>query len=359
MPDQVQVNDDGSVCFPPISRMPPSELISPEFRAAYVRFLRWMSAYPPLPAIDSSRDAWDAFDAAANHSLDEDLARARSHHPVTIEQTLIGGIRVAVITPAGGIAPGREDRVLINLHGGGFVAFRGLAMALLESIPLAAIAGTKVVAVDYRHTPFARHPAAVEDAAAVYAELVKVHRPDAIGIFGTSAGGALAGQLLAWAQANDLPRPGAVGVFWASPDPSFFVPAHAKRGDSALWAQAFPSMPDAAPSTPEIDVQVTRSIAAMNWYMAQADLADPKAFPVRSDATLSNFPPTLIVTGTRAFDMSAAITAHARLLRAGVDAALYVMEGGWHGAEQFAIGTDEQRHVDRYKAVWFDRHLAA
>jgi hypothetical protein len=49
----------------------------------------------------------------------------------------------------------------------------------------------------------------------------------------------------------------------------------------------------------------------------------------------------LLLSGTRALDLSPAIVADAQFLKLGVDSYLYLMEGGWHGASVFAVGTPE------------------
>jgi acetyl esterase/lipase len=85
---------------------------------------------------------------------------------------------------------------------------------------------------------------------------------------------------------------------------------------------------------------------------------DPVGYPGSSDPTLAKFPPTLFVTGTRALDMSAAITSHARLLKLGVDSSLYVMEGGWHAASYGTRGSPEEVDVNTYIGRWFDQHLS-
>lgn len=61
-----------------------------------------------------------------------------------------------------------------------------------------------------------------------------------------------------------------------------------------------------------------------------------QAYPSSSDAVPAQFPPTLFLTGTRAFELSAVAVAHAKLLKLGVDAALYLMESGWHGAHAYS-----------------------
>jgi acetyl esterase/lipase len=94
-------------------------------------------------------------------------------------------------------------------------------------------------------------------------------------------------------------------------------------------------------------------------YLATARLDDPLAEPGISDPVVSKFPPTLFVTGTRAMDMSRAVTSHAQFLRLGVDSQLYVMEAAWHCA--FVAGaheTPEGKATNAYIARWFDEHLA-
>jgi len=62
----------------------------------------------------------------------------------------------------------------------------------------------------YRQAPEFAFPAATEDIAAVYRELLKTYRPEDIGIFGCSAGGSLTAQSMAWFLKENLPLPGAI-----------------------------------------------------------------------------------------------------------------------------------------------------
>ena len=81
--------------------------------------------------------------------------------------------------------------MLINLHDGGFTADKG---SMIETIPVANLTQTKVVAVLYSLTPEHPFPAAVNEAVAVYRELLKTYKPQNIGIYGTSAGAILIGE---------------------------------------------------------------------------------------------------------------------------------------------------------------------
>src|SRR3546814_5596313 len=96
-------------------------------------------------------------------------------------------------------------------------------------MPIAAIGRIKVISVDYRQGPDFTFPAASEDVAAVYRELIKQYDPRNIGIYGCSAGGLLTAQSVAWLIDKKLPLPGAIamlcegGAYWTEGDSSRMV----------------------------------------------------------------------------------------------------------------------------------------
>lgn len=247
------------------------------------------------------------------------IARQRELFPVDREESTLGGVHAYVYTPRAGIAPENRARVLINLHGGGFRECWP-ACAELESMPIAALGRIRVVSLDYRQGPQHRHPAASKDVAAAYAELLKTYRSENIGIYGCSAGGMLTGMSVAWFQQHDLPRPGAVGLLCAG---AASVDGGAFGGDASYTA------------LPVGEGRVLPPGAAGNpvpmAYFAGTDPYDPLVAPASSPEVLAKFPPTLIVTGTRAFELSNAAYTHAQLVKNGVDAALHVWEGMFHG----------------------------
>src|SRR6201984_788971 len=112
-------------------------------------------------------------------------------YPVNIASDTIAGGPVRVVTPLT-IAADKRDRVLINLHGGGFNSDSG---SLSETIPIASISRIKVIAVLYRLAPEHLFPAGLDDAVAVYKELLKTYKPEHIGIYGTSAGAILTAEV--------------------------------------------------------------------------------------------------------------------------------------------------------------------
>lgn len=274
------------------------------------------------------------------HYLGPLIARAKARYAVTIEPRTMGGVYTEVITPAEGVSRDKRERVLVNLHGGGFT-MGARTNGQLESIPVVGLGKYRIVAVDYRQGPEHRFPAASEDVAAVYRELLKTYRPEHIGIFGCSAGGLLAAQSLAWFQKEGLPVPGAVGIFCASA-------GHLGEGDSGYAAPALNGRPVPPPGAAGGLAQLA--------YFEGADPRDPLVSPVDHRAVLAKFPPTLLVTATRDMAMSSALHTHRQLVQAGVMADLHV----WDGLQHFFFGDvdlPESREAYRVMVDFFDRQL--
>jgi acetyl esterase/lipase len=237
--------------------------------------------------------------------------RMRRLYPVRVEQRTIAGVPTQVVTPAHGVDPTQQRRVLINLHGGAFLWGAGSG-GLVESIPIASLGRIEVITVDYRQGPEHTFPAASEDVAAVYRALLKNYPARNIGIYGCSAGGFLTAESVAWFIAKKLPVPGAIGTFCGS--------VTELDGDSAYVAPVLNGEP--APRT-------LLKLADLPYFKG-AKATDPLLFPANSPALLAQFPPTLLITGTRDFTMSSVIQSQRLLTAAGVDAELHVWDGMWH-----------------------------
>jgi acetyl esterase/lipase len=274
------------------------------------------------------------------------LKRVRALYPVDTVAIFMAGVPAQVITPKEGIARRNKNRVLINLSGGGFL--QGVPIiGILESAPVANLGAIKVVTIDYRQAPEHRFPAASEDVAAVYRELLKAYKPQSIGIYGCSAGGVLTGEATAWISKEHLPRPGAIGIFCASA-------GGWAGGDSGYLALPL----DGITPTPDLTAPPHPSISNVA-YFADADLNDPLVEPIHSVAVLSKFPPTLIITSTRDIAMSPAIYTHTQLIKLGIDAELHVWEGLGHGFFTTQPDLPESKEVWDVVVKFFDQHLAA
>src|ERR1051325_5555005 len=79
---------------------------------------------------------------------------------VPMEASQIGGVKVFILTPKE-IPPANRNRLLVNVHGGGYVYNPGEA-GTGEATLLAAYGGFKVIAVDYRMPPDSPYPAAMD-----------------------------------------------------------------------------------------------------------------------------------------------------------------------------------------------------
>ena len=226
-------------------------------------------------------------------------------YPVNVRSDTIAGVPVRVVTPPS-IPAEKRDCVLINLHGGGFNSDSG---SLTETIPVAYLAQTKVVAVLYRLAPEHPFPAGLDDAVAVYKELLKTYQPRNIAVYGTSAGAILTAEMTAKLKRANLPLPAATGIFSGLGDFS-------QTGDSiALFA-----LNGLAGHLDPPDPHWRNT----EYLTPGSDAKDPVLSPVYAD--LHGFPPTLFITSGRDLLLSGTTILHRAYLRAGVDAQLVVFE---------------------------------
>ena len=299
--------DDGTAHIPAFD-LPLSSYMSEPARQAFRDRATRLPHMPPGASISEYRQAMDA------HFYAPRLARALERFPVEMRSDTIAGVRVDRVTSKAGITSANQERILINLHGGGFRVGAGLG-GQLESVPIAVEAGIEVIAVDYRQGPEHEFPVASEDVAAVYHTLLETYKPRNIGIYGTSAGGVLAAMTIAWLDRHNLPKPAAIALLSAPADNLW-------GGDSRFFTPALDGFaaPLAEPNPPPTGMP----------YVQEADLRDPLVSPALYPDLLARFPPTLIVTGTRAGEMSAAVSSHTRLVKAGATTELHVWEGMWH-----------------------------
>ncbi len=180
----------------PAHSVPMSPFLSPEGKAYVTQHL-----------LDMQNPAMLQQEAGIPVLLKGYLARQKELFPSSARTSRWAASMLMSTSPKAGVSPANRNRVLINLHGGGFMGCWP-ACAELESIPVAAMGRIRVVSLDYRQGPKHRFPAASEDVASAYRELLKTYRAQDIGIHGCSAGGMLTGMAVAWFQKHSLPRPG-------------------------------------------------------------------------------------------------------------------------------------------------------
>ena len=278
--------------------IPVPQTISPEGQRSLSR--QEPDQGPPQP-LEQRRKMTDAYTARAREEWTKIC-------PNTIEEQKMAGVPVRIVTPEG-VPDTNKDRVLLNLHGGGFNSDSG---SYTESIPIASYTQVKVVAVLYRLSPEAKFPAAVEDSIAVYKELLKTYQPKHVVIYGTSAGAILTAEVAAKIKQLGLPMPAALGIFSGMGD-------FARAGDSiAMYALRGLS---GHLDPPELGAHDA-------YYVAATDPKDPVLSPIYGD--LHGLPPTLFVTSGRDLLLSGTVNLHRAYLLAGVDARLVVYDALTH-----------------------------
>ena len=227
---------DGAIAFP-AATIPFSAYASPE---ALNRFRQILVEGKQAPDFSKGVEPARKFNDAINANRVE---RMKKLYRVKLSSPVIGGVATDVVEPADGVARDNKYRVLINLHGGGFL-WGAHSGALVEAIPVAAVGRIKVISIDYRQGPEHTFPAASDDVEAVYKELLKTYPAANIGIYGCSAGGILTGEVVARLIHDGIKVPGAIGMFCSgivapAGDSSYVSPV--LSGDAIQWPGVDPS----------------------------------------------------------------------------------------------------------------------
>src|SRR5882757_2074467 len=280
---------------------------------------------------------WRAAANAQAAKTVEGIPAMRERLHVTMQPATMDGVRVYIVTPDV-IPPEHRDKLLIHVHGGCYVMFPGES-GTSEAIMMAGLGHFKVISVDYRMPPEGYFPAALDDAMTVYKAALKTSAPKNVGVFGTSAGGALVLELMLRAKQEGLRMPGAIA-------PGTPMSDLTKTGDSFYTNEKVDN------------VLVSRDgfcDAATMVYAKGHDLKDPLISPVYGD--MHGFPPTILTTGTRDLLLSNTVRVHRKLRRAGVEATLQVYEGESHAQYEFDDTLPESKEAFGEIASFFGAHL--
>lgn len=252
---------------------------------------------------------------------------------VVFETATVGGVPARWAT-APGVA---KDRVLLYLHGGGYILGSSLAYRALYS-GLARAAGARGLALDYRLAPENPFPAAVDDAVAGYRGLLgQGIAPGDIAIAGDSAGGGLTVAMLVAARDAGLPMPAAAVAI------SPFADLAATGASIASKAAEDPSLN-------------SEGLAGMaGTYLNGASPRNPLASPIY--ANLAGLPPLLIQVGSVEILLDDSIRLAARAGEANLDVKLEIWAGMphvWHGfASMLSEGRDAIDQAGAFLAAQF------
>jgi monoterpene epsilon-lactone hydrolase len=243
---------------------------------------------------------------------------------VICEKADAGGVKAEWIAAPGAAA----DRIILYLHGGGYVVGSiNTHRAMVSRIARASNA--RALAIDYRLAPEHPFPAAVEDAMAAYKWLLaQGYQPGKIVIAGDSAGGGLTLALLIAIRAANLPMPAAAVPIspWTDLEGT---------GESVRTRAAR-------------DVMVTQENLAHSakQYYGTHDPKDPLVSPVH--ANFRGLPPMLIHVGDAEILLDDATRVAKSAKLAGVEVELEVWDDMPHVWHVFAkLLPEGQQAIDK------------
>jgi acetyl esterase/lipase len=313
----------------PARTLPVPATVSPEMQALIGGPLS--STWNTVPA---SIEEWKPLSAP---SAGRGLPALRDRFKVRSEQLTVNGVTAYMITPSE-IPPENRNRLLVHVHGGCYVLSGGEA-GTSEAIYMAAFGRFKVLSVDYRRPPKFPYPAALDDAMAVWKGALKMAAPRNMGIFGTSAGGALTLSMVLRAKQDGLALPAAIA-------PGTPMSDLTGVGDSFHTNFMIDNVLVGSDG---------RCDAMAKLYANGHDLKDPLLSPVYGD--MHGFPPTVLTTGTRDLLLSNTVRVHRKLREAGVEAELEVFEGQSHAQYMRDANAPETKEAFTEIARFFDKHL--
>ncbi len=244
--------------------------------------------------------------------LDELQELSTEPADVTYQEIVAAGQRALWINPIGAAA----DRVILFLHGGGFIAgsincHRKLAAHLAKA------AGCRALIPAYRLAPENPFPAQLDDAFGIYQWLLNEgFKPNHIATAGDSAGGNLATSICLRTQAENVPFPAAIiGISpWLDMEANgWSLDTNAER--SAVGSRAS-----------------YRQIAGM--LLKGHDPTDPFANPLYAD--LTGFPPIYLSAGSEEALLDNPMRLAEAAEKAHVDVTLKIAQGMQHVYEFMA-----------------------
>jgi monoterpene epsilon-lactone hydrolase len=293
---------------------------------------------PPDLPLPTTTEEWLEFQKLFDAPGGELARQGAKHLGATYEVQEIAGVRAYVVTPKK-INKRFVDRVFVHVHGGAFV-FGGGDSAMREAVWAAHGLGVKVVSVDYRRPPLHPFPAAIEDVIAVWQEVTKDQSAIKTVLFGTSAGGNITLATVLKLKELGEPLPGAVFAG---------TPATDLENTTDTWYTLEGLDP--------LGKREGLIAATFNLYASGEDLSSPLLSPVNGD--LKDFPPTILISGTRDLLLSDTVRMHRALRAAGVTADLHVYDGQAHGdyMQNLIRHVPEAEDAQRELFEFFDRHL--
>ncbi|TDJ23403.1 MAG: alpha/beta hydrolase [Gammaproteobacteria bacterium] len=273
-----------------------------------------------VPSVEEQRANYDAM-LCANPIL----------AAASIEELIIGQCNADWVT----VPVSREDRVILYLHGGGYVIGSNVAFREFAS-RLAQANRARVCLLDYRLAPEHPFPAAVDDAVAAFGWLLDQGvDPAGITVAGDSAGGGLT--LATLLTLRDAGGPQAACGVCFSP-----------------WADLAGTGASAQPGAVDDPLVTDGLLADMSQAYAGEDLRNPLASPLYAD--YEGLPPLFLLVGDREMLLDDATRVADKARNAGVDVSYFQGDGLVHVWPVLAPTAPESEAALEQMAGFTERH---
>jgi acetyl esterase/lipase len=221
-----------------------------------------------------------------------------------------------------------DGPVLLYLHGGAFEVCSPRAYQAFCS-NLALRLDATVVVPDYRLAPEYPFPAAVEDSAAAFRDLLDAGHPaSTLALMGDSAGGGLVLSCLIVAKREGLPQPAAAVALSAWADLTLAADSHRRCAETDPF------------------IRTAMLQRAAHHYLAGWDPKDPLASPVHAAADeLTGLAPVLLQAAANEVLADDSATAAERIAAAGGDVTLELCPEAFHVWQMAGAGVPESEEA--------------
>ena len=278
------------------------------------RFIRWITS-----RFIQRIDVHNQDVVKTRKKLDSFSRLLRSARGVKVEPTKAAGLYAEWLKPEN--AP--DDKVLLYLHGGAYVLGSCASHRPMVS-HIARAAGINALLPEYRLAPEHRFPSAIEDAVAIYRELLASgKRPENIVIAGDSAGGGLAVALLLSLRHTGDPLPAAAILLSPFLDVTASGESATTRADQDPWFH------------PK-DMR-----AVVRYYCGDQEVRNPLVSPVF--ANVAGLPPVYIQVGDDEILLNDSTRFADKMQAAGIKVDIEIWPEMWHVFQLF-VGKMPEAH---------------
>lgn len=230
----------------------------------------------------------------------------------------------------------REDLVVLQLHGGGYIAAVRNAYYVFAGLYNEVGNGCSVLTPDYRVAPEDPYPAALQDTLASYQWLLdNGYSGEQIVLAGDSAGGGLAMALCMYLRDHEMPLP--CGIVAMSP-----------WTDLTASGESYETNYERDP----LFGNTRESMIYLDDYAGTHDKSEPYLSPLFGD--FYDFPPMLIQVGSLEMLLSDSVSVAEKARGQGVKVRLSVYEGMFHVFQMAYLNIPESKKAWAEVGKFFD-----